>query len=137
MPDDTKRGSQLGPSPYDTVTSATLRFAVEVIAWVAGPWAVASLTGIWFLAIPVALLLVVATAVFSTPGDKDNVIVPTPGPLRLALEITLGIVAVLAAWLVWPTWVAVIVTLIVLAAAGTGWRRAVWLAHDAPPADGQ
>ena len=132
MQEGDREGTQLGPSPYDTVASALLRFVVEVIAWVVGPWAIAHLTGIWFLAIPVALLLVVVTAVFSTPGDKDNVIVPTPGPLRLAIEITLGLIAVLGAWLVWPTWAAVAVTFIVIAAAVTGWRRAVWLAHDAP-----
>jgi len=105
---------------------------VEVIAWVAGPWAAAVVTDRWWVAIPTAVVLVGMVSVFSTPGDKRNVVVATPGPLRLAIELLTAAVAVAGAWVVWPTWLAVIVTAVVLAALVTGFRRARWLARGAP-----
>ena len=67
--------------PYDTPLSGGLRFAVELIAWVAGPWAAAHVA-LW-LAVPAAAVLVGLPSVFSTRGDKRQVIVATPGPVRV------------------------------------------------------
>ena len=122
-----------GMSPYDTPASAALRFVTELIAWVAGPWAVASATGIWWLAIPTAVILIGAVSVFSTPGDKHTVVVATPGPVRLALELVLAAVAVVGAWVAWPVWIALIVTVVVAGSVLAGARRARWLARGAPP----
>lgn len=121
-----------GVSPYDTPASSSLRFLVELIAWVAGPWAAADITGSWWVAIPTAAILIGVVSVFSTPGDKRNVVVATPGTMRLAIELFTTAVAVLGAWVVWPTWLAAVVTVVALAALATGFPRARWLARGAP-----
>lgn len=121
-----------GPSPYDTWLSGGLRFLVELLAWVAGPWAAGKWLGGWAI-LPAAVILVAIPAVFSTPGDKHHVLVPTPGPIRLMLEIDLGVLAAISAWYVWPTSAAVLTTLIVIATPIAGWRRARWLMQGAPP----
>ena len=66
----------------DTPLTSGLRFLAEVIAWVAGPWAAAE-QSIW-LVVPTVVLLVGLPAIFSTPGDKRQIVVATPGPLRVA-----------------------------------------------------
>ncbi|MFQ5610311.1 MAG: hypothetical protein ACE5F8_08600 [Woeseiaceae bacterium] len=71
--------------PYDTYLSAGLRFAVELIAWVAGPWA-ASLWSGWLI-LPTLIVLVAMPSLFSTPGDKRQVVVATPGPIRVVIEL--------------------------------------------------
>ncbi len=43
-----------------------------------------------------------------------------PGALRVLLELALYFVAIAAAWLVWPTWLAVAATAVVVPALGTG-----------------
>ncbi len=116
--------------PYDTALSAGLRFLVEVIAWVAGPWAAANES--FWLFIPVAVVLVGLPAVFSTVGDKRQIVVATPGPLRLVLELGLHAVAIGAAWVVWPVWLAGAATAVVVVAFATGIPRAMWLLRGAP-----
>lgn len=116
--------------PYDTGVTSGLRFFVEIIAWSSGPWAVAELS-IWFV-IPALVVLIGLPAVFSTPGDKKQVIVPTPGPLRVTLELLLHGVAVTGAWIVWPIWLAVAVTICVVAAFVVGTPRTLWLFRGAP-----
>jgi hypothetical protein len=121
-----------GPSPYDTSLSSGLRFLVELITWTAGPWAAAEITGSGWAAIPALIVLVALPAVFSTPGDKHTVVVATPGPVRLGLEVFLGAVAVVGAWVACPPWLAVVVTVVVAAAAVAGRDRARWLLAGAP-----
>ena len=123
-----------GPSPYDTWLSGGLRFLVEMIAWVAGPWAAAKLLG-WWAILPAAIVLVGVPAVFSTPGDKHQVIVPTPGAIRYSLEVDLAIVAAVSAWYVWPRGVAILALVLVVLAQITGWRRTRWLLRGAPAVD--
>lgn len=125
-------GDSPGISPYDTVASSSLRFVVELVAWVVGPWAVASSTGTAWTAVPTAAVLIGLSSIFSTPGDKNNVIVPTPGPLRLAIELFTIAVAVIGAWIAWPQWAAVIVTGLALADVVAGIPRTRWLARGAP-----
>ena len=60
--------------PHDTPVSAGLRFAAEIIAWVAGPWAATAAAG--WVAAPVAIVLVGLPAVFSTASDKKQVSSP-------------------------------------------------------------
>lgn len=116
--------------PYDTPLSGGLRFLVELIAWVACPWAAAQVS-IW-LAIPVLIILVGLPAVFSTPGDKRQIVVATPGPLRVLIEVALHVAAVICVWLVWPAWLAIVSTLVVLAAVAYGIPRTRWLLQGAP-----
>ena len=118
--------------PYDTPLTSTLRFLTELIAWVGGPWAVAQFS-VWLVA-PTLVILVALPAIFSTPGDKRQVVVATAGWLRVPLELGLHVVAVAAAWIVWPIWIAIPATLIVIAAIGAGLPRTRWLLRGAPNA---
>ncbi len=123
----------IGPSPYDTPASSGLRFLVEVVAWIAGPWAVADLTGQTWAAVPAAIVLLALPSVFSTPGDKNQVIVATPGPIRLVIELVMTVVAVAGSWIAAPTWLAVAVSIVAVAGVVAGLPRLRWLAAGAPP----
>jgi len=112
---------------HDTAWSSATRFAIEVIAWVAGPWAAADLAGSGWVAVPVLIALVAVPAIFSTPGDKNQVVVATPGPIRVAIELGLLGVALVASSLVWPGWVVAIVVLLGIAMVVTGRSRWRWL----------
>ncbi len=116
--------------PLDTPLTSGLRFLAEVIAWVAGPWAAAQ-QSIWLI-VPTAVLLVGLPAIFSTPGDKRQIVVATPGPLRVALELGLHGVAIAGSWLVWPAWLAAVATAVVVAAVAVGIPRTLWLLRGAP-----
>lgn len=116
--------------PHDNPLSAGLRFAVELIAWITGPWAVAQWSG--WLVLPALLVLVGLPAVFSTRNDKYYVVIATPGPARVLIELLLYAVAATAPWLVWPAAVAAIADVIVIAALGVGLPRLAWLLRGAP-----
>jgi len=120
-------------SPFDTGVSATLRFVMELTAWIAGPWAVAELFGSGWAAVPALIVLVGLPATFNTPGDKNQTGIPTAGPLRIGIEMALFAVAVAGAWYVWPDWAAIPVTMAAVAAIVTGMPRYRWLAQGAPP----
>ena len=116
--------------PYDTPLSAGLRFGVELIAWVAGPWLAYSWS-VWAL-FPALLVLVALPGIFSTPGDKNHVVVPTSGPIRILIELLLYAVAAVAPWFVWPEWLAIASGAIVGLSLVFGFPRFVWLARGAP-----
>ena len=124
------------PSPYDTWPGASLRFLVEMTAWVAGAWVAARWVGVW--SIPIArVLLMTPPAVFSGVGDKEKVIVAVPGPVRWMIELDLSIIAVVAVWLLVGPGGGMLVLGVVLAAQVAGWRRSHWLLTGAaPPPDG-
>lgn len=121
--------------PYDTPLSSGLRFLTELIAWVAGPWAATRISG-WLL-VPVLAFLVGLPSVFSTPNDKHNVVVATPGPARVALELFLYAVAAIAPWFVWPPTLAWGAVVIVVATVVTGGPRMKWLLRGAPDESGR
>ncbi|MFE2145220.1 hypothetical protein ACFXA3_26380 [Streptomyces sp. NPDC059456] len=87
-----------------------LRFATELCAWVATPWALAP----WSVVAAVAsvVLLIGLPTVFATPGDKNQVIVPVPGAVTVGLVLLQLVAAVAAAWAAWPVWAAVAVTVL-------------------------
>ena len=87
-----------------------------------------------WLVVPVSVVLIGLPAIFSTRGDKRQVVVATPGPLRVLLELGLHVVAVAAAWVVWPVWLAIVATVVVAAAIATGIPRTRWLLRGAPGA---
>ncbi len=116
--------------PRDTLLSSALRFLSELIAWVAGPWAVAQWSP--WLVIPVLVVLVGLPSVFSTPNDKRNVVVGTPGPVRVGLELLLYAVALVAPWFVWPTAVAGLAAVLVVASLAADLPRFAWLMRGAP-----
>ena len=122
-----------GISPYDTVASAGLRFGVEVIAWIAGPMAVAQLADNGWAAVPALAILVATPAVFSTPGDKQQIVVATPGRFRVLIEFALHAVAAFGAFVAWPTLLAVAAILVVCASLVAGTPRMLWLLGGAQP----
>ena len=126
-------GAPEAVSPYDTPVSSGLRFLVELIAWTAGPWAVAEMVGHWWPAIPAAAILIAVPAIFSTPGDKRQIVVATPGPVRIMIEMDLMAVAVIGAYIAWGAWAAGVAAVVVVAALLAGFPRARWLAAGAPP----
>ena len=119
-------------NPLDTKISASTRFAIEVAAWVAGPWAAAELAGNWLVTIPVLAILVALPGVFSTTGDKRHVVVAVPGRVRLFIEILLAAVAIYSALVVWTYVGAIVVAVIVLAMFVAGAPRARWLFSNEP-----
>jgi len=134
-PTGNQSDSRNGPgiSPFDTTASSGFRFVIEIVAWVAGPWAIAELGGSGWLAIPALAVLFGLPALFNTRGDKASTIVATPGPLRILIEMLLLAAAVVGAWVVWPVWAAIIVSLVGAAMLVTGLPRYRWLAKGAPP----
>ena len=83
------------------MASGASRFAVEIAAWVAGPWAAAELAGTWIATIPTLIGLIALPGAFSTVGDKRQVVVAVPGRVRLLIELVLIAVAISSAFLVW------------------------------------
>ena len=126
------RGDGPGVSPYDTAASSGFRFLIEIVAWVVGPWAAADLTGSGWSAIPALVVLFCLPALFNTPGDKASTVIATPGPVRILIELVLLAAAVGGAWLVWPAWAGILVSLIGVGMLATGVRRYRWLAEGAP-----
>lgn len=93
----------------------------------ATPWALSGRS--WVLAALAVVILIGLPTLFSTPGDKAQVIIPVPGPVTILLVLLQLAAAVVSAWLVWPLWAAVLVwllataTLIADVGAGGGWFR--------------
>ena len=123
-------GTHAFKHPHDTAVSATLRFGSELIAWIAGPWAVWRLSP-WLAALAL-LILVGLPSVFSTTNDKRTIVVATPGPVRVLIEFLQYTVAVMAPWFVWPTPVAAFATAVVVASILLGVPRLIWLVKGAP-----
>ncbi|WNO07925.1 hypothetical protein [Teredinibacter sp. KSP-S5-2] len=116
--------------PYDTVFSSTLRFAVELIAWISGPWTVSYLSH--WLIIPTAIMLVILPGIFSTPNDKKVILVPVSGIVRIVIESLLYLIAIIAPWLVWSNISAGIAFTIVILSIYLGTPRFKWLLKGAP-----
>ncbi|MDN0198517.1 hypothetical protein [Streptomyces sp. S.PNR 29] len=110
----------------DDRTAPVLRFATELAAWVATPWALSGHS--WLLAVLAVVVLIGLPTVFSTPGDKAQVIVPVPGRVTILLVLLQLAAAVISAWLAWPSWAAVLVSLLAATTLVTERRRWQWLA---------
>jgi len=120
-------------NPLDSTLSAASRFAIEIAAWVAGPWAAADLAGTWLATLPALAILVALPGVFSTTGDKRHVVVAVPGRVRFLIEFLLTVVAIASALLVWTYIGAIVVTVIAVFMFITGAPRAMWLISNEPP----
>lgn len=112
------------PARPDRPAAAPLRFATELVAWTATPWALAPHSVP--LAVAAVALLIGLPAVLATPGDKKQVVVAVPGMVTIGLVLLQVGAAVAASWFAWPAPAAVAVT--VLAAAcllleQPRWRR--------------
>ena len=120
-------------NPLDNVMSAPSRFAIEVVAWVAGPWAVAELTGTWLAIIPTLIVLIALPGVFSTNGDKRHVVVAVPGRIRFLIELILAVVAIVSAFLVWTPVGGSIVAAVAALMLISGLTRVKWLLSNSAP----
>ncbi|MFF5210938.1 hypothetical protein [Streptosporangium sp. NPDC000396] len=123
-----------GEAP-DSRLASVLRFATELVAWVATPWA------LWSVSVPVALLSVVILiglpTVFTTPGDKAHGMVPVPGPVTVALVLMQLAAAVISSWAAWYTAIALAVSVLAVACVVAEIPRWRWLAHAKGPVRGR
>ncbi|WP_229842537.1 hypothetical protein [Streptomyces tanashiensis] len=117
----------------DDRTASALRFATELIAWVAAPWALAEHS--WLLAALSVLVLIGLPTLLSTPGDKAHVIVAVPGWVTVLLVLLQLVVAVVGSWSAWPAWAAISVTVLAAATVVTERRRWMWLLSENRRAD--
>ena len=84
------------------------------------------------MVVPALALLVGLPSLFSTRNDKRQVVVSTPGPVRVGLELVLYLVAAVAPWFVWPPAVAWVALGVVVASLAAGIPRLMWLLRGAP-----
>jgi hypothetical protein len=87
-------------SPNRPGPASALRFATELVAWVATPWALAGHSVL--LAVASVVVLVALPTIFATPGDKAQVVVPVAGHVTIGLVLLHMAAAVVASWLAWP-----------------------------------
>lgn len=125
----TAASNEAPAGPPDDRTASVLRFATELVAWVAAPWALSGHS--WLLAALSVLVLIGLPTLFSTPGDKAKVIIPVPGWATVLLVLLQLAAAVLGAWAAWPVWAAVPVTLLAATALVTERHRWRWLLTSA------
>ncbi|MFF4777336.1 hypothetical protein ACFY05_31220 [Microtetraspora fusca] len=107
-----------------------LRFATELVAWVATPWALWSHSVV--LAIVSVVVLIGLPIVFSTPGDKAHVVIPVPGWATIALVLLQFAAAVASSWAAWHPVAGAVVVVLVAAAVVTEAPRWRWLLTVGP-----
>ena len=112
--------------PGHDLARGSVRFASELIAWVAIVWALSPLS-IW-LGVAAVVLLIAFPAIFSTPGDRPGGDGPVAVPgivtiLHLVIQLS---AAVAAAWIAWPWSIATIVSALCCAVVMT--ERPRWKA---------
>lgn len=130
-------GPAANAAPDDRLPSV-LRFATELVAWVATPWWLAGTS--WWLAAGSLVVLVVAPGVLGTPGDKGGKgeaggadgrrgapPVAVPGWVTVAMVLLELGAAVVSSWALWPAWAAVCVCVLAAAALVTEQPRRRWL----------
>ena len=105
--------------------ASVLRFATELIAWIATPWALAGHSVV--LAVLSVVVLIGLPTVFATPGDKKQVLVAVPGWGTIALIVLQLVAAVVAAWVAWPVWLAVLVGVLAVLTVIAEMPRWRWL----------
>ncbi|GAA1667490.1 hypothetical protein GCM10009733_076290 [Nonomuraea maheshkhaliensis] len=110
--------------PADALASV-FRFATELVAWVATPWALAPYS------VPPAVLVVVVLiglpTLFATPGDKRQVIVAVPGYVTILLVVLHVVLAVAAAWAAWHAVAAAVVSVLAVVTVVLELPRWRWL----------
>lgn len=102
-----------------------LRFAMELIAWIATPWALARYSVA--LSVLSVLVLIGLPTVFSTPGDKKQTLVAVPGWVTIALVVLQLGAAVVSTWMLLPMWLAVLVLVLAVLTVIAELPRWRWL----------
>ncbi len=114
------------PAPSDTLAISFPRFTVELVAWVATPWALAPHSVV--LAVLADIILIGLPTVFGVPRSrKQSVPVAVPGPVGIALERLQAAAAVTAAYFAWPFLPTLLVVGALLVAGMTQRRRWTWM----------
>ncbi|MFD8010748.1 hypothetical protein [Streptomyces sp. NPDC058955] len=129
---DVAAGQTTSGRPDDRAASV-LRFATELVAWVATPWALADHS--WLLAAVSVVVLIGLPTLFSTRGDKAHVIIAVPGWVTILLVLLQLAAAVISSWLAWPAWAAVPVTVLAASTLVTERQRWRWLVSADQPAN--
>jgi hypothetical protein len=119
-----KDGAARDGSPDSPIATA-FRFVTELVAWVATPWALWSVSP-WSAVVAVVLLIGVP-AVFTTPGDRPPSQVRVPGTVTIAILAAELAAAAISVWFVWPTPIDVLVLLLVAGTVITSVPRIRWL----------
>jgi hypothetical protein len=110
----------------DPLSVSAPRFLVEIVAWVAAPWALAP-HSIW-LAVLADVLLIGLPTIFGMPGAKKQTNpVSIPARPAIALELLQPVAACVAAFAAWPPIVASLVVVAALAACVLQLRRWRWM----------
>lgn len=88
----------------------------------------------WIGAIVGALTSMALWGIFGTPGDgsRKAPVVPTPGQLRLLLELALFGIAAWGIWVVWSRAASETFLTITLLHYAITWERQWWLIRGAP-----
>jgi len=118
----------------DSPAGAATRFAVELCAWVAAPWAAAQWS--WVAGALVLAVLVALPATFNVPGDKHHGGRAVSGRVRIGIELVLVAAAVVGAVLAWPAWAVAGVATLVVADLVVGLPRWAWLLRSTVTVDG-
>jgi hypothetical protein len=117
------------PPGHDNVRGG-FRFLAELVALTATPWA------LWhysiLLAIASVVILIGLPAVLSTPGDRPGGDGPiaVPGVVTILIVLLYLTAATVAAWMIWPWWLAAAVTALCIVVIGTEQSR--WRALTGP-----
>ena len=112
------RPTRRRPPGHDPLRGG-LRATAELIAWVGAPWA------LWPHSVPLAvaavLLLLVPPAIFTTPGDRPGADGPiaAPGIVTILSVLAHLVAASVAAWVLWPAWIAIVITALCVVVVGT------------------
>ncbi|GAB3831994.1 hypothetical protein ACFPIJ_29115 [Dactylosporangium cerinum] len=121
-----------GPSTHaaiaapDPLSASAPRFLVEIIAWIAAPWALTTYS-IW-LAVLADVLLIGLPTVFGMPGaKKQQNPVSIPARPAIALELLQPVAACAAAVAAWPAVMTSLVVVASLAACVLQLRRWRWM----------
>jgi hypothetical protein len=110
----------------DDLTASVPRFLVEVIAWMAAPWALWSTSAVLAIA-AVAVLIAVPTIVGQPGAKKQRVPIAVPAAVAIGVELIQPVVAVVASAFAWPSWITVIVVVLAVIAGAAQLRRWRWM----------
>ncbi|MFC3492841.1 hypothetical protein [Glycomyces rhizosphaerae] len=116
---------EMGAASPTRRRAALLRFATEVGAWAAIGTALAQIS--LPLAISVVLASVAVPAVYATPGDKHQTLIPVPGWVTITILAATMAGGATAAWIAWPWWGAAALSALTIAGAIAELPRWRWL----------
>lgn len=122
----TDRLSAADPPPGDRAGSAC-RLTIELVGWIAAPWALGSSSPL--LGLSAVVVLIGLASVFGTAGDRGQPkppLVAVPGYVTVALVLVQFAAALIASWYLQP-WFGFVVLWLVLIGVAAELPRWRWL----------